>query len=378
VQAVERDRSPQRPHGVDDGRDDAERDIPIDPGLPAEGERAHDLVGDAVARAGAGVVAEGVGGARGDDVDAKPVRPGDALGVGAQATALAVDDDNPVSVGERAVHQAGERRRLAGAGEAGDEDVLREFVQGEVEGQTRRVGSLTAAALQVGIDHPNQAHQVAQWAETTNADTERWLLTTRTGRLVNSLVVEPACILADPNASDAEKLLAAGQLALFIPGSGAVVGGVARFVLRPVLRGAGKLTGKLLGLVRGTKGVDAAALDANALIRGLDFNELAAVDAALAGRVPVISIRAAREYLMKGDINALRDFLQQRGGRMGSAGTAEQISLLQEQARVLGRVISFTDAEVAASAIREGIPLIARDKQLIRFLQAAGYTVETF
>jgi len=107
------------------------------------------------------------------------------------------------------------------------------------------VGSLTAAALQVGIDHPNQAHQVAQWAETTNADTERWLLTTRTGRLVNSLVVEPACILADPNASDAEKLLAAGQLALFIPGAGDVVGGAASFILRPLLRGAGKLAGRL-------------------------------------------------------------------------------------------------------------------------------------
>ncbi len=116
------------------------------------------------------------------------------------------------------------------------------------------VGYPTAAVLQWGLDHPNAAHQVAQWAETTNADTERWLLTTRTGKLVNSLVVEPACILADPNASDAEKLLAAGQLALLIPGSGAVVGGVARFVLRPILRGAGKLVGRLPGLIRGATG----------------------------------------------------------------------------------------------------------------------------
>jgi len=131
------------------------------------------------------------------------------------------------------------------------------------------VGYRASLILQWGLAHPDQAHQVAQWAETTNADTERWLLTTRTGRLVNSLVVEPACILADPNASDAEKLLAAGELALFIPGSGTVVGGVARFVLRPVLRGAGRLVGRLPGLLRGTTD----SLSATALRGGGDVVE---------------------------------------------------------------------------------------------------------
>jgi len=98
------------------------------------------------------------------------------------------------------------------------------------------VGYPTSLFLQVALAHPDQAQQVARFAETANADTERWLLTTRAGRLVNSLVVEPVCILADPNASDAEKLLAAGQLALLIPGAGNVVDGAADFILRPILR----------------------------------------------------------------------------------------------------------------------------------------------
>jgi RHS repeat-associated protein len=121
-----------------------------------------------------------------------------------------------------------------------------------------------------------------------------------------------------------------------------------------------------------------AALDANALIRGLEGGELAAVDEALAGRTPTISITAAKEYLKKGDVTVLRDFLVQRGGRLGQAATAEQIEELQAQARLLGRVLRPKDAAVVGSAVREGAPLITRDVRVLRFLLKAGIPVETF
>jgi predicted nucleic acid-binding protein len=105
---------------------------------------------------------------------------------------------------------------------------------------------------------------------------------------------------------------------------------------------------------------------------------LEAVDAALAGRVPVISITAAKEFLLKGDVEVLREFLAERGGRIGSAALATEIAELQTQAKLLVRVLAAADASVAANAIKEGIPLLTRDTRLINFLIEVGQSVETF
>lgn len=63
---------------------------------------------------------------------------------------------------------------------------------------------------------------------------------------------------------------------------------------------------------------------------------------------------------------------------MGSAPGPALVIDLQNQARGLGRAMSRTDAEVAASAIQDGLTLITRDQQLFRFLQQAGYPAELF
>jgi RHS repeat-associated protein len=120
------------------------------------------------------------------------------------------------------------------------------------------------------------------------------------------------------------------------------------------------------------------ALDSNALMRGLEKGELAALDAAIAGRVPTISITAAKEFLRKGDINVLREFLASRGGSVGQAATELQIAELQAQAQVLGRVLRAKDAAVVGSAINEGATVITRDQQLLKFLNAAGIPVQAF
>jgi predicted nucleic acid-binding protein len=125
-------------------------------------------------------------------------------------------------------------------------------------------------------------------------------------------------------------------------------------------------------------GRGSAALDSNVLIRGLDNGELGAVDKALAGRLPNVSPTAASEYLARDSQEALNQFLSERGGSIGLAGTQEGAAALQAQAAGLGRALGLNDALIAHSAMQEGIPLITGDQQLLRFLNAIGYPAEGF
>ncbi|EGO63757.1 type II toxin-antitoxin system VapC family toxin, partial [Acetonema longum] len=134
---------------------------------------------------------------------------------------------------------------------------------------------------------------------------------------------------------------------------------------------------KVRGAVKGPSATTQIVhLDTNALVRALDRGEVAAIDAALAGRTPVVSITAAKEYLAKGDVEVLRQFLSERGGRIGSATTQAEIDNLIQQANALGRVLKASDASVAGSAIKEGATLITNDARLARFLRAVGFKVE--
>jgi len=115
-----------------------------------------------------------------------------------------------------------------------------------------------------------------------------------------------------------------------------------------------------------------AALDANALVLAIEKGEAAAVDAALAGRIPIVSITAAKEFLKKGEVGLLREFLAERGGRIAAAGTEKVAAALRAQAEALGRVLKLKDSRVAASALREGVPVITADSKFQRFLNAVG------
>jgi len=119
-------------------------------------------------------------------------------------------------------------------------------------------------------------------------------------------------------------------------------------------------------------------MDANALINGLEKGELEAVDRALAGRTPVISITAAKEFLRKGDVNVLREFLVAREGRIGLAATEQQIADLRVQADILGRALLYRDAATAGTAINEAAPVLTRDEKFLRFLKAVGLPVEKY
>ncbi|MCG8425363.1 MAG: hypothetical protein MJE77_46380 [Proteobacteria bacterium] len=125
-------------------------------------------------------------------------------------------------------------------------------------------------------------------------------------------------------------------------------------------------------------GAGSVAVDANTAIRAIEAGEGVAVDAALAGRRPMMSITSVKEFLVKGDVNHLRTWLGARGGGVARAGTEQAAAQLRVQASVSGRRLKLKDSRVAASAQAEGISLITRDKRLRNFLNWLGIGGESF
>jgi RHS repeat-associated protein len=118
----------------------------------------------------------------------------------------------------------------------------------------------------------------------------------------------------------------------------------------------------------------AVALDANALISAIEGQGAALV--ALGNRIPIVSIRAAREFARgsyaqfaelggaatrRASIQRLREFLSATGGRIGRAGTQEQSDVF-----FYSNGIKPGDAEVLGSAANEGVKVLTRDRKLIK------------
>jgi len=149
---------------------------------------------------------------------------------------------------------------------------------------------------------------------------------------------------------------------------------------------AGKIIGILNKVNKSRKSLEKAsdasrgrvALDNNALVGAIEKGEASAVDAALAGRAPVVSRQAVREFLARGDKQALREFLGARGGSVAKSGSQADIAALQAQASSMGRSLKIKDARVAGSAQAEGVPLITRDRKLRNFMNASGLGGESF
>lgn len=114
------------------------------------------------------------------------------------------------------------------------------------------------------------------------------------------------------------------------------------------------------------------------LIRGLDRDELPILDAVLAGRRPIVSTTAAKEYLRGGSVAALRDFLVSRNDRIAVAAAEGQVAELQARARALGRRLGTNDGRVAGSAISEEVSLLTTDRRLYNLLVAIGERVEYY
>jgi predicted nucleic acid-binding protein len=115
-------------------------------------------------------------------------------------------------------------------------------------------------------------------------------------------------------------------------------------------------------------------LDTNALIAAIEHGRAGI----LAGRAPVVSITAAREFLEGGSVVQLREFMIANGGRIGVAGTDAAVAALQRQASKMGRVLHTLDGRVAAGAMAERLTLMTADGDLTKFLKAISHPVEGF
>ncbi|WP_240958044.1 RHS repeat-associated core domain-containing protein [Streptomyces barkulensis] len=127
------------------------------------------------------------------------------------------------------------------------------------------------------------------------------------------------------------------------------------------------------------------AVDTNAVTDALSGAKTAEVDAALAGRAPVLSPTAHRELLEGGHSEgAIGSWLSERGGRIGPASTSEGVASLQARLRGMWKGKSFRpmiaddDASVLHSAIQDGLPIITNDKRFYKNIERLGYSSERY
>jgi RHS repeat-associated protein len=145
----------------------------------------------------------------------------------------------------------------------------------------------------------------------------------------------------------------------------------------------GKVEGAVVKTVEKTvvektvqKGV--VSLDNNILIKAIEGGEKELVKKAIGGAKPIVSITAAKEYLVKGNKSQLRDFMTEINATISKNGaSAGQVQQLQAQAVNLGRRLGTNDASIIGGAINNNATVITYDRQMINFMNAIGLPVKT-
>lgn len=135
----------------------------------------------------------------------------------------------------------------------------------------------------------------------------------------------------------------------------------------------------------GLKGAGEVAVDTNPVTDALSGARTADVDAALAGRSPVLSPTAHRELLEGGHSpEEISRWLSERGGRMGPEATSEGVADIQQRLRDMWKGKGFQpmmaddDAAVLHSAAQEGLPIITNDQRFYRNAERLGYRTERY
>lgn len=126
------------------------------------------------------------------------------------------------------------------------------------------------------------------------------------------------------------------------------------------------------------------ALDTNTLVEALDKGQLPALELAVRGRQIVIPPQAHVEYLQRGGLGNAPDheqrkivaermlritmFMYLHGAVEGAMHSDAHAAYLQGRAQEMGRALSFEDARVVSSTIRDDVQLLTRDHQLFGFM----------
>ncbi|NML40136.1 hypothetical protein HHL17_23255, partial [Chitinophaga sp. G-6-1-13] len=121
------------------------------------------------------------------------------------------------------------------------------------------------------------------------------------------------------------------------------------------------------------------SLDNNALVHAIEGNSKDAVKAAIGNDKPIVSITAIKEFLVKGDKDALRSYMKEIGATVSTkGGSSSQVKALQQTAESMGRKVGTNDASIIAGATNNNATIISNDKQMVKFMRAIGLPVKNF
>ncbi|MGQ4417067.1 putative T7SS-secreted protein [Streptomyces sp. SAS_269] len=130
---------------------------------------------------------------------------------------------------------------------------------------------------------------------------------------------------------------------------------------------------------------DYVAVDTNPVTDALKDIKSAEVDAALAGRSPVLSPQAHRELIEGGHSpEAISKWLSERGGRMGPEATPQGVADIQARLKAMWKGKSFNpmihdhDAMVLHSATQEGLSIITNDTRFYKNAERLGFPTERY
>ncbi|MEW2259333.1 putative T7SS-secreted protein [Streptomyces sp. NPDC047869] len=130
---------------------------------------------------------------------------------------------------------------------------------------------------------------------------------------------------------------------------------------------------------------DYVAVDTNPVTDALKGIKSAEVDAALAGRSPVLSPQAHRELIEGGHSpEAISKWLSERSGRMGPEATPQGVADIQARLKAMWKGKSFNpmihdhDAMVLHSATQEGLSIITNDTRFYKNAERLGFPTERY
>jgi RHS repeat-associated protein len=149
---------------------------------------------------------------------------------------------------------------------------------------------------------------------------------------------------------------------------------LATFAL-PAAKAEGIIVNEAKNIVVGQVEKKLVSLDNNALIAAVEKGEKDLVKAAIGAEKPIVSITAAKEFLVKGNKSELKAFMIEIGATISKkGGSASQAAALQQTGRALGNA----DAMILAGAINNDATILTRDGNFIKFMNALGFPFRTF
>lgn len=136
---------------------------------------------------------------------------------------------------------------------------------------------------------------------------------------------------------------------------------------------------RLLGMEISAAERSVISLDNNALISAIEKGGKSAVKNAIGADKPIVSITAAKEYLVKGDKGALKNFMSEIGATVSKNGAStSQIKTIQSAAEGLGRKVGRNDASIIGGAVNNKASILTNDKQMGNYLKSIGWPVKSY